>query len=100
MTTATGHQPLAGHDHEHSETCGHASVRHGDHVDYLHDGQVHHSHERHYDECALDQHVSAEEHSHAHGQDCGHEQIQHGGHVDYLHGDHRHAAHEGHYDEH
>jgi hypothetical protein len=75
-------------------------VAHGDHVDYLHDGRVHHAHEGHYDECTLNQHVSTEDHPHTHGEGCGHAQAQHGDHVDYLHGDHRHAAHEEHYDEH
>jgi predicted nicotinamide N-methyase len=101
MTAAAEHSSHAAHeDHIHSETCGHASVQHGDHVDYLHDGHAHYAHGDHYDECALDQHVAAEEHTHVHGEGCGHEQRQHGDHVDYLHGDHRHAAHEGHYDEH
>jgi hypothetical protein len=41
MTAATGHQPLTGHDQEHSDTCGHASVRHCEHVDYLHGDHRH-----------------------------------------------------------
>ena len=38
------------HQHEHGEGCGHPSVAHGDHVDYLHDGHLHAAHEGHYDE--------------------------------------------------
>src|SRR3954453_18803998 len=39
-----GHPPLHGPD------CGHAAVRHGDHVDYVHDGHRHAEHGAHYDE--------------------------------------------------
>lgn len=38
------------HEHEHSETCGHLAVAHGDHVDYVHDGHRHAPHGSHYDE--------------------------------------------------
>ena len=32
----------ANHDHEHGPDCEHTGVQHGDHVDYLHDGHLHH----------------------------------------------------------
>ncbi len=38
------------HPHEHGPDCGHAAVRHGDHIDYVHDGHRHASHGGHYDE--------------------------------------------------
>ena len=40
-----------GHDagHVHGEGCGHAAVPHGDHVDYLVDGHLHHPHDGHCD---------------------------------------------------
>ena len=38
------------HDHVHGEGCGHETVRHGDHVDYVHDGHRHAGHEGHDDE--------------------------------------------------
>ncbi|HET6625964.1 MAG TPA: metal ABC transporter permease [Nocardioidaceae bacterium] len=38
------------HQHEHGEDCGHHAVRHGDHVDYVHDGHRHAPHGSHYDE--------------------------------------------------
>ena len=42
------------HPHEHGEGCGHPQVRHGDHVDYDHDGHLHAPHQTpagvHYDE--------------------------------------------------
>ena len=30
------------HDHQHGPDCGHKGIQHGDHVDYLHDGHLHH----------------------------------------------------------
>jgi zinc transport system permease protein len=38
------------HDHLHGDDCGHNAVRHGDHVDYLHEGHRHAVHADHYDE--------------------------------------------------
>lgn len=38
------------HPHEHGDDCGHPAVRHGDHVDYVHDGHRHAPHGEHYDE--------------------------------------------------
>jgi zinc transport system permease protein len=38
------------HDHLHGDACGHDAVRHGDHVDYLHEGHRHAEHADHYDE--------------------------------------------------
>jgi hypothetical protein len=40
-----------GHDagHTHGRDCGHEAVPHGDHVDYLVDGQLHHPHGDHCD---------------------------------------------------
>lgn len=32
------------HPHEHGPNCGHTAIKHGDHVDYLHDGHLHHPH--------------------------------------------------------
>jgi hypothetical protein len=37
------------HPHVHGEGCGHDTVQHDDHVDYVHDGHRHASHEGHYD---------------------------------------------------
>lgn len=30
------------HDHVHGINCGHTAIRHGNHVDYLLDGHLHH----------------------------------------------------------
>jgi zinc transport system permease protein len=38
------------HPHSHGPDCGHVAVRHGDHVDYVHDGRRHAEHGEHYDE--------------------------------------------------
>jgi zinc transport system permease protein len=45
-----GHDHEEEHPHEHGPDCGHVAVRHGDHVDYVHDGHRHASHGGHYDE--------------------------------------------------
>ena len=39
-----GHAPCGGHDqaHHHAAGCGHEAVPHGDHMDYLVDGHLHH----------------------------------------------------------
>lgn len=37
------------HAHEHRDGCGHPAVPHGDHVDYLHDGELHAPHHDHWD---------------------------------------------------
>ncbi len=36
-------------DHEHGPDCGHQTVPHGEHVDYLVNGHLHHQHEGHCD---------------------------------------------------
>ena len=52
MTTAAAcnQHRSADHQHIHDEGCGHETVQHGDHVDYVHDGHRHAGHEGHYDE--------------------------------------------------
>ena len=30
------------HTHVHGAQCGHTAIKHGDHVDFLHDGHLHH----------------------------------------------------------
>ncbi|CAM2005515.1 hypothetical protein [Acanthopleuribacter pedis] len=102
----------ANHAHTHGPDCGHTAVKHGDHVDYLHDGHMHHVHGDHVDEHALE--VSGENPAactdghaceahaadHVHGADCGHEAVPHGDHVDYLVDGHLHHQHNGHCDNH
>ncbi len=38
------------HGHSHGDDCGHKAVKHGDHIDYVHDGHRHAMHGDHYDE--------------------------------------------------
>jgi hypothetical protein len=44
--------PAGGHstDHAHGQGCGHETVPHGDHIDYLVAGRLHHPHEDHCDD--------------------------------------------------
>ncbi len=46
MFTETTHQP----DHVHGPGCGHPAVPHGNHVDYLVQGHLHHPHGTHCDD--------------------------------------------------
>lgn len=36
--------------HKHGPDCGHETIPHGDHVDYLVDGKLHHPHDGHCDD--------------------------------------------------
>jgi hypothetical protein len=95
-------------EHKHGKDCGHTAIRHEDHIDYLHDGQLHHPHSDHCDvhvievnetnpnDCSPIQDCN----SHIHGPDCGHESIQHGDHVDYIVNGRLHHAHKDHCDDH
>ncbi|MGB7917957.1 MAG: hypothetical protein WCF79_22130 [Rhodomicrobium sp.] len=94
--------------HKHGPNCGHTAVRHGDHVDYLDDGHLHHPHDGHVhehiievsdqnpDRCTHDASCGA----HRHGPGCGHEAVPHGDHVDYLVGGRLHHPHGNHCDDH
>ncbi|WP_392426310.1 metal ABC transporter permease [Barrientosiimonas humi] len=46
---AARHAESSHHAHEHRPGCGHRAVPHGDHVDYLHDGERHAAHADHWD---------------------------------------------------
>ncbi|WP_460511477.1 zinc transporter permease [Frigoribacterium salinisoli] len=37
-------------EHQHGEACGHETVQHDDHVDYVHGDHKHAQHADHYDE--------------------------------------------------
>jgi hypothetical protein len=100
------------HPHEHGAGCGHTAVKHGNHVDYLHDGHLHHPEgdgvKEHSIEvsdanparCTPDHKCSGHEDGHVHGPGCGHEPVPHGDHTDYLVGDHLHHPHGDHCDDH
>jgi len=99
-------------NHVHGPSCGHQGVRHNGHIDYLHDGHLHHPTadgvEEHSLEvgtanpmvCTADQVAAGHDAAHRHGPDCGHEAIPHGEHVDYLVGGRLHQPHGGHCDDH
>ena len=40
----------ANHQHVHGEGCGHTAVKHGDHIDYIVNGRLHHPHGDHCDD--------------------------------------------------
>jgi hypothetical protein len=101
------------HDHVHGPACGHTAIQHGDHVDYLHDGHLHHQTSAgHVEEHSVDVTASNPDgctgghacsgHSadHVHGPGCGHPAVPHGDHVDYLVDGHLHHPHQGHCDNH
>jgi len=109
----TEHNHHEGHAHQHGPGCGHPAVKHGDHVDYAHDGHLHHlcehgeveehtlevSAENPID-CTPDHQCASHDSAHVHGPDCGHAAIPHGDHVDYLVDGHLHYPHGNHCDNH
>lgn len=100
------------HEHVHGPSCGHKAIKHGDHVDYVHDGHLHRAsgadvHEcrieidaKNKDACTPAHTCGGHAKGHAHGPGCGHEEVPHGDHVDYLVDGHLHHAHAGHCDDH
>ena len=100
------------HEHVHGPGCGHTGIRHDDHVDHLHDGELHHhgaggveQHAlavsgRNPAECTPDHDCADHEAEHTHGSGCGHESVPHGDHVDYLVAGHLHHPHGDHCDDH
>lgn len=100
------------HPHQHGPDCGHTAIRHGDHVDYLHDGHLHHPHQDHVDEhviavdatnpatCTDGAGCTGHAADHVHGPDCGHEPVPHGDNVDYLVDGRLHHQHGDHCDDH
>lgn len=108
----SSHDIHESHDHAHGPGCGHKTIRHGDHEDYLHDGHLHHVHGDHVDEhrlavdaknpdaCTPAHACSGHGKEHAHGPGCGHEAVRHGDHTDYVVDGHLHRHHDGHCDDH
>ncbi len=100
------------HSHVHGPQCGHTAIKHGDHVDYLHDGHLHYPHGDHVDEhqlevsennpaeCTPNHQCSGHEDDHVHGPGCGHEAVPHGDHIDYIVNGHLHSPHGDHCDDH
>ena len=42
MMSACSETRHSNHPHKHGSGCGHTAVKHDAHVDYLHDGHLHH----------------------------------------------------------
>lgn len=99
------------HPHVHGPDCEHTAIKHDDHVDYLHDGHLHHQRE----DGTVEEHklevtaqnptehkLTSEGHGpdHVHGPGCGHERVPHGDHVDYLVDGRLHHPHGDHCDDH
>jgi hypothetical protein len=101
------------HTHEHNSECGHVEVKHNDHIDYLHDGHLHHQTDSNQVEehtievtgqnpsdCTPSHECSGHDKEHIHGPNCGHEAVPHGNHTDYLVDGHLHHPHGDHCDDH
>lgn len=100
------------HEHQHGPDCGHTAIHHDDHVDHLHDGELHHHGDSGVEshaigvsdvnpaDCTPDHDCEHHDAEHSHGPDCGHEAVPHGDHVDYLVGGHLHHPHDDHCDDH
>lgn len=103
MPTCQTHE---NHAHTHGPGCGHPAVHHDDHVDYLHDGHLHHPHGDHCDEHVLEANAANPDVcdprpcEHVHGPGCGHPAVPHDNHVDYLVDGVLHHVHDGHCDHH
>lgn len=83
------------HDHTHGPGCGHTGIRHGGHVDYVHDGHLHHQD----GDAVLEHAIPVSEANpdgcrpvadgacgdgHVCGPGCGHEAVPHGDHTCYI----------------
>lgn len=100
------------HPHHHGPGCGHTAIRHNGHVDYLHDGHLHHQDGDDVLEHSIpvtgtnpDDCNPVQGEDHVCGPGCGHEPVPHGDHIDYLvideHGNGRlHHPHGDHCDDH
>jgi hypothetical protein len=109
---STQHCDPKTHTHQHGPSCGHTAVQHEDHVDYLHDGHLHHmgaggvsEHQLSVDmhnpaSCTPNHACGSHDQAHRHGPGCGHEAVPHGDHVDYLVAGHLHHPHGDHCDDH
>lgn len=101
------------HPHQHGPGCGHTAIQLDGHVEYLHDGSLHHQ----TGTGAVEEHVLSVSSTnparctpkhdcgghapdHVHGPGCGHEAVPHGDHIDYLVNGHLHHPHGDHCDDH
>ncbi|HZC35034.1 MAG TPA: hypothetical protein VE242_05445 [Chthoniobacterales bacterium] len=113
MSGSTSHPD---NGHQHGSECGHTAVKHMGHIDYIHDGHLHHPvgstasamvedhvlevNAANPDRCTPDHKCGGHDTGHKHGAGCGHEAVPHGDHVDYLVNGHLHHPHGDHCDDH
>ncbi len=94
------------HNHKHSIACGHTKIKHEEHIDYVHDGHLHHGEDGKWVECKIPvSDLNPNEHNPIscacnHTDDCGHELVPHGDHYDYLVNGRLHHVHDSHCDDH
>lgn len=94
------------HKHFHSIACGHTKIRHEDHIDYVHNGHLHHEHKGTWEECKIGINEANPDECRPitcgcnHSAECGHEMVPHGDHMDYLVNGRLHHVHNGHCDDH
>jgi hypothetical protein len=113
VIVAKKHDTHKGHDHNHGPGCGHTAIRHDKHVDYLHDGHLHHVEDdgsvtehaldvggQNPSSCTPKHDCGGHPKTHKHGPGCGHEAVPHGDHIDYLVDGHLHHPHGDHCDDH
>lgn len=91
--------------HVHGQQCGHLAIQHEGHIDYLHDGQLHHRSGDHYEEhriavSSTNPAVCAPLACNCNHQAERHELIPHGDHSDYLCNGRLHHCHGDHCDDH
>jgi len=98
--------------HTHGRGCGHATIEHRGHQDYLSDGHLHHVDggkvEKHSVEvdkhnpasCTPAHACGAHDATHKHGPSCEHAAVPHGDHVDYVVNGHLHHPCASHCDDH
>ena len=78
------------HKHQHSIACGHTKIKHEDHIDYLHNGELHHEKNGSWEKCKIpvtDKNPAESKQLPCgckHTEECGHEMVPHGDHKDYL----------------
>jgi len=91
MSNSSKAQPVEGsHSHQHSIACGHTKIKHKDHIDYLHDGELHRKNKDGWENCSIP--ITEKNPVEgkplpcgcSHTEKCGHEMIPHGDHKDYL----------------
>jgi hypothetical protein len=98
--------------HKHGPHCGHQGIIHQDHIDYMHNGELHspgdglvvqHSIDispKNPNVCTPDFKCLPSDTEHEHSANCGHMLVPHGDHLDYVVDGRLHHAHGDHCDDH